>query len=193
MSAVYRSCARAATAGTSGPQPATALVGAVLAPRPVAVGGERSPSWLAALRFTSVEHLPAHSHSPSGTRICSSAAEFAPGWQRPCHFVIKAAGFGVLVCKAFRERSEQRTNKYPEVGGWRSRAGARSYRAAVAAVKPAVWPNPRPRVRTWRRRSAARCSSPVRTRRPGRQACPEPAWSQRVRRSFRCPWHDPLR
>ncbi len=46
---------------------------------------------------------------------------------------------GVLVCEAFRERSEQRTNKYPEVGGCRSRAGARSYKAVAlqAALLPA--------------------------------------------------------
>ena len=44
-------------------------VGALLAARIVAVGGERSPSWLAALRCTSVEHLPARSHSPTNERI----------------------------------------------------------------------------------------------------------------------------
>jgi hypothetical protein len=53
----------------------------------VAVGGERSPSCLASLRFTSVEHLPAHNHSPATTRTCRISAESAAGRQRPCQFV----------------------------------------------------------------------------------------------------------
>ncbi len=55
-----------------------------------------------------VEHLPAHSHLPAST----------------CR---KATRFGVLVCEAFRERSEQRANKHPEVGGWRSQRKRSSY------------------------------------------------------------------
>jgi len=39
----------------------------------VAAGGERSPSWLATLRFTSVEHLPARSHSPSSKPLDSGS------------------------------------------------------------------------------------------------------------------------
>jgi len=72
------------------------------------VGGERSPSWLASLRFTSVEHLPTHSHFPASRRLYSGD---------PGNSSKKPLDAGVLVCEALRERSEQRTNKYPEVGG----------------------------------------------------------------------------
>jgi hypothetical protein len=61
----------------------TYLVGAALALF-VAAGGERSPSWLTALRCTSVEHLPARSHSLQSrpymaANACSRTSGPAPG------------------------------------------------------------------------------------------------------------------
>ena len=49
----------------------------------------------------------------------------------------KPPDLGVLVCEAFGERSEQRTNKYPELGGcvtsyW-SRRKRSSYRSSSSA------------------------------------------------------------
>ncbi len=55
-----------------------------------------------------VEHLPTHSHSPASRRLYSGD---------PVNSSKKPLDAGVLVCEALRERSEQRTNKYPEVGG----------------------------------------------------------------------------
>ncbi len=48
----------------------------------------------------------------------------------------KPPDLGVLVCEAFRERSEQRTNKYPEVGGCVAIiSGGNVYADVPAAVK----------------------------------------------------------
>ena len=41
------------------------------------------------------------------------------------HSFIRPPNLGVLVCEAFRERSEQRTNKYREVGGCVALVGGR--------------------------------------------------------------------
>ncbi len=43
----------------------------------------------------------------------------------PLNLFRRPPDLGVLVCEAFRERSEQRTNKYPEVGGCVALAGGR--------------------------------------------------------------------
>ena len=56
----------------------------------VVVGGERSPSWLATLRFTSVEHLPDHNHSLSKLALLLS--------RRPS--TVPGTAVGVLVCEA---------------------------------------------------------------------------------------------
>ncbi len=85
------------------------------------------------------------------------------GRRDPVSLVRKPPDLGVLVCEALRERSEQRANKYPEVGGWRSRAGARSYRATVAGWGSLVPGNGRELglARTGQRSRAGACSYAV--------------------------------
>ncbi len=52
--------------------------------------------------------------------------------------VEKPPDLGVLVCEAFRERSEQRTNKYPEVGGCVALIGGRAARQRSYNVAAAI-------------------------------------------------------
>jgi len=68
--------------------------------------GERSPSWLATLRFTSVEHLPVRPQHETVTDRCHPPPR--PTRYSVCPFGVQA-GVGVLVCEALRERSEQRS------------------------------------------------------------------------------------
>ena len=76
--------------------------------------GGSSSSWLAALRFTSDEEPPDHSPTTGDGNLTDITV-----------------GAGVLVCEAFRERSEQRANKYPVTAaiahGVGSRGLSRSY------------------------------------------------------------------
>ena len=97
----------------------------------MSVSGERSSSWLASLRFTSVERLPAHSPSSTTVRIYDILTESSPGGRESVNSFGKPPDLGVLVCEALRERSEQRTNKYPEVGGLGFIGGKRANRLAI--------------------------------------------------------------
>ncbi len=54
----------------------------------------------------------------------------------PLNLFRRPLDLGVLVCEAFMERSEQRTNKYPEVGGCVALAGGRG---VLGARSPQRW------------------------------------------------------